>query len=90
MGRAPAAASASPLARPKGLPAEFNSASLPYYPARLHCCPQQFLLGLFAGGWTEQMVIENYPHLTPEAIHAAFAFAAACMQDTTFYALPVS
>lgn len=52
----------------------------------------EFLLGLFAGGWTEQMVLENYPHLTPEAIHAAFAFAfaAECMQDTTFSALPVS
>ena len=34
------------------------------------------------------MVLENYPHLTLEAIHAAFAFAAECMQDTTFYVLP--
>ena len=48
----------------------------------------EFLLGLFAGGWTEQMVLENYPHLTPEAIRAVFAFAADCLHDTTFNTLP--
>jgi uncharacterized protein (DUF433 family) len=30
----------------------------------------EFLLGLFAAGWTEQQVLENYPTLTPEALRA--------------------
>ena len=35
-----------------------------------------FLLGLFAYGWSEQQVLENYPTLTPESLRAVFAFAA--------------
>jgi uncharacterized protein (DUF433 family) len=35
-----------------------------------------FVLQLFASGWTEQQVIENYPAVTPESIRAVFAFAA--------------
>ena len=35
-----------------------------------------FILGLFAAGWTEQQVLESYPTLTSEAIYAVFAFAA--------------
>lgn len=41
----------------------------------------EFLLGLFATGWTEQQVLENYPNLTIEALRAVFAFAAECMQE---------
>ncbi|MBD2357221.1 DUF433 domain-containing protein [Tolypothrix sp. FACHB-123] len=36
----------------------------------------EFLLGLFAAGWTEQQVLENYPTLTKEALRAVFAFTA--------------
>ncbi|MFB2917010.1 DUF433 domain-containing protein [Aerosakkonema funiforme] len=36
----------------------------------------EFLLGLFAVGWTEKQVLDNYPSLTPEALKAVFAFAA--------------
>ncbi len=35
-----------------------------------------FLLGLFAAGWTEAQVRENYPQLAPESLRAACAFAA--------------
>ena len=38
----------------------------------------EFILGLFAAGWTEHEVLENYPHLTPEALRAARQFAAQC------------
>ena len=31
-----------------------------------------FLVGLFAAGWTEQQVLENYPSLNPEVIHAIY------------------
>ena len=36
----------------------------------------EFLLGLFAVGWTKEQVLENYPTLDSEAIRAVFAFAA--------------
>jgi uncharacterized protein (DUF433 family) len=35
-----------------------------------------FILGLFASGWTQEQVLESYPQLTPEALRAVFAFAA--------------
>ncbi|MGJ3244493.1 MAG: DUF433 domain-containing protein [Elainellaceae cyanobacterium] len=36
----------------------------------------EFLLGLFAAGWNEDQILENYPTLTPESLRAVFAFAA--------------
>jgi uncharacterized protein (DUF433 family) len=47
-----------------------------------------FILRLFAVGWTEQQVLENYPTLTPEALRAVFAFAAECLREETLYAVP--
>jgi len=47
-----------------------------------------FLLRLFAAGWTEQQVLDNYPTLTPEALRAVFAFAAECMREEALYVLP--
>ena len=47
-----------------------------------------FILRLFAAGWTEPQVLENYPTLTPEALQAVFAFAAECMREEAFYAIP--
>ncbi len=29
----------------------------------------EFLLGLFAAGWTQEQVLENYPSITLEALH---------------------
>jgi uncharacterized protein (DUF433 family) len=40
-----------------------------------------FLLDLFAHGWTHEQVLESYPHLTPEALRAVFAFAAETSQE---------
>ncbi|HEX8691670.1 MAG TPA: DUF433 domain-containing protein [Longimicrobium sp.] len=36
----------------------------------------EFVLGLFAAGWTHAQVLESYPQLTPEALRAVFAYAA--------------
>jgi uncharacterized protein (DUF433 family) len=47
----------------------------------------QFLLELFAAGWTHAQVLESFPHLTPEALRAVFAFAAEAMQDQSFSAM---
>ncbi|MBL6751009.1 MAG: DUF433 domain-containing protein [Nevskia sp.] len=46
----------------------------------------EFLLGLFAAGWTERQVLENYPHLTPEGLQAAFAYAQERISDDTWLA----
>lgn len=46
-----------------------------------------FLLQLFAAGWTEQQVIDNYPTLTAEALRAVFALAAECMREEALYVL---
>ena len=45
----------------------------------------EFILGLFAEGWTEQQVLENYPTLSETAIQAVFAFAAECLREDVFY-----
>lgn len=47
-----------------------------------------FILRLFAAGWTGQQVLENYPTLTPDALRAVFAFAAECMREEALYAVP--
>jgi uncharacterized protein (DUF433 family) len=44
-----------------------------------------FILGLFAAGWTEQQVLESYPGLTPVALQAVFAFAVDCVKDEALY-----
>jgi uncharacterized protein (DUF433 family) len=39
----------------------------------------EFLLGLFAEGWTQEEVLDNYPSLTPESLRAVFAYAAGAL-----------
>jgi uncharacterized protein (DUF433 family) len=48
-----------------------------------------FLLELFALGWTHQQVLENYPQLTAEGLRAIFAFASEAMREESFYAVPI-
>lgn len=42
-----------------------------------------FLLGLFAKGWTEAQIMENYPQLTCESLRAVFAFAAESIKSNS-------
>jgi len=35
----------------------------------------EFILGLFAQGWSTAQVLQNYPKLTPDDIAACFAYA---------------
>ena len=49
-----------------------------------------FLLDLFASGWTQEQVLDSYPQLTPEALRAVFASAAEAMHDESFYAVPLA
>lgn len=46
-----------------------------------------FLLDLLAEGWTKEQLLENYPSLTPESLHALFAFTAECMREEALYSL---
>ncbi|MDO9300445.1 MAG: DUF433 domain-containing protein [Anaerolineales bacterium] len=48
-----------------------------------------FLMGLFAAGWTEQQVLENYPTLNTESLHAVFVYAADCLRDESLFLIPV-
>ncbi len=48
----------------------------------------EFILGLFAEGWTEQQILENYPTLTRERLRAVFAFTKDCMREESLYAIP--
>ena len=41
----------------------------------------EFILGLFAAGWTTEQVLANYPGLNPESLQAVFAFAAEVLED---------
>jgi uncharacterized protein (DUF433 family) len=48
----------------------------------------EFILSLFAEGWTESQVLENYPKLTKEILLAVFAFTTDCMREESLYSLP--
>lgn len=36
----------------------------------------ELILDLFANGWTQEEVLDNYPDLTPKSLRAAFEYAA--------------
>ena len=40
-----------------------------------------FLLGLFAQGWSKADVLRSYPQLREEDLHAVFAYSAARLKD---------
>jgi uncharacterized protein (DUF433 family) len=47
-----------------------------------------FILRLFASGWTQEKILENYPRLTAETLQACFSFAAECLEEESFYTVP--
>ena len=48
------------------------------------------ILVLFAVGWTDHHILENYPTLTPDSLKSIFAFASESIRDLTLYPLPIS
>lgn len=44
-----------------------------------------FVLGLFAEGWSKQQVLESYPTLTDDSLKAIFSFASETLQEESFY-----
>jgi len=43
--------------------------------------PVKFLLRLFASGWTEDRVLDNYPNLKRDDLLAVFAYAAEAARE---------
>ena len=41
----------------------------------------EHIVGLFAQGWTENEILENFPRLTKESLQAVFGYIQACMND---------
>lgn len=41
-----------------------------------------FLIGLYAQGWTEKQILENYPRLSKESLKAVFLYLQECLEDT--------
>jgi len=47
----------------------------------------EFILGLYAEGWTENQILENYPNLTKESLLAVFSYTRECMREEFLYPL---
>jgi uncharacterized protein (DUF433 family) len=47
----------------------------------------EFILGRLADGWTFDMIITAYPHISRENILAALAFAAEMMHEERYIAM---
>lgn len=43
-----------------------------------------FLLDLFASGWSETQILAGYPQVTAEDLQAVFAFVRDCLKDQSF------
>jgi uncharacterized protein (DUF433 family) len=41
----------------------------------------EFIISRLADGWTEPMILENYPNLTHEDIQAVFSYINECIKD---------
>ena len=48
----------------------------------------EFILDLFANGWSEQQIFANYPPLTSGDLQAVFAFAAECIKEEALFTSP--
>ena len=41
----------------------------------------EHIVGLLAQGWSEDLILENYPRLTKESLQAVFSYIQECMHD---------
>lgn len=42
------------------------------------------IVGLFAQGWNEKQILDNYPRLNQDHLKAIFSYLHECMQDGMF------
>lgn len=47
----------------------------------------EFILGLFAKGWTENQILEAYPFLSSDSIRAVFAFLQERIQQKKYFTI---
>jgi uncharacterized protein (DUF433 family) len=47
----------------------------------------EFILELFASGWTRESILANYPTLDDDRLKAVFAFTAEAMHDEALFYL---
>lgn len=48
----------------------------------------EHLVNLFAQGWSEQQILENYPSLTKNDLYAVFGYVRECLHDGLMFELP--
>ena len=47
----------------------------------------ELIVELFENGWTEEMILKNYTHITHTQIKAVFAYLKDCMQNEFLFEL---
>jgi uncharacterized protein (DUF433 family) len=47
-----------------------------------------FILRLFANGWTFNEIFESYPRLSIESVQAVFAYASECLSEESLFFFP--
>jgi uncharacterized protein (DUF433 family) len=45
----------------------------------------EFILGLVASGWDENIILKNYPNLTVDSLRAAINYAREIVKDEFYY-----
>lgn len=45
----------------------------------------ELILELLANGWTHQMILESYPHLTDDSLKAVYAYLKECIQNELYF-----
>ncbi len=49
----------------------------------------EHIVNLFASGWTEQQILDNYPRLSKDSLKAVFAYIQDIMKDGLIYTKPL-
>jgi len=49
----------------------------------------EHIIKLFAAGWTENQILDNYPRLNRESLQAIFAYIQDIMQDGLLFEKPL-
>jgi uncharacterized protein (DUF433 family) len=49
----------------------------------------EHIINLFASGWTEQQILDNYPRLSKDSLKAVFSYIQEIMKDGLIYTKPL-
>lgn len=45
----------------------------------------EHIIGLFAQGWTEKEILDNFPRINKDSLQAVFAYVQDCIKDGLLY-----